>query len=340
MKRNWTVGLLVAIAVVAAVVIGWWLLHRRGPSNELTLYGDVDLRQVALGFNATERVSQVLAKEGDRVRAGQVLARLDVTRLTPQAAQAEATVKAYQAALDRLHHGSRPEEIAQARATLAVDEAAAADAQHRYERLADLLGTSTGKALSKQEVDDAKYALDQARSKARAEAAALRLAVVGPRREDIDQAAAQLAAAQAQAALLRRQLAEADLVAPADAVVRARLAEPGDISAPNRAAFELALISPKWVRAYVSETDLGHVKPGMAATVTVDAFPNRRFSGWIGFISPTAEFTPKPVETPELRTSLVYEIRVFVRDPNDDLRLGQPATVHVSLPEPVPAGRR
>lgn len=338
MKRIWTAGLV--LAIVAGAATGWWLLHRRAPANELTLYGDVDLRQVELGFNAVERISQVLAKEGDRVRPGQVLARLDVTRLTPQAAEAEATVQAYQATLDRLRHGSRPEEIAQARAGLAADEAAATDAQRKSERLANLLGTSAGKALSQQEVDDAKFAADQARSRAKAEAAALRLAVIGPRREDIDQAAAQLRSAQAQAALLRRQLAEADLVAPADAVVRARLAEPGDISAPTKAAFELALISPKWVRAYVSETDLGRVKPGMAATVTVDAFPSRRFSGWIGFISPTAEFTPKPVETPELRTSLVYEIRVFVRDPNDDLRLGQPATVHVSLPEPVPAGRR
>lgn len=337
MKRMWTVGLVIAIA--AAVVIGWWLLHRRSPAHELTLYGDVDLRQVQLGFNATERISEVLAQEGDRVRPGQVLARLDVTRLAPQAAQADAAARAYQAALDRLHHGSRPEEIDQARASLAVDEAAVADAQRKYERLANLLGTSAGKALSKQEVDDAKYAADQARSKAKAEAAALKLAVVGPRREDIDQAAAQLKSAEAQAALLHRQLAEADLVAPVDGVVRTRLAEPGDISAPTKAAFELALVSPKWVRAYVSEADLGRVKPGMTATVSVDAFPNRRFSGWIGFISPTAEFTPKSVETPELRTSLVYEIRVFVRDPGDDLRLGQPATVHVALPDGH-AGRR
>jgi HlyD family secretion protein len=155
--------------------------------------------------------------------------------------------------------------------------------------------------------------------------------VIGPRKEDIDQAAAQLTAAEAQAALYHRQVAEAELVAPRDAVVRTRLVEPGDISAPARAAFTLALVSPKWVRAYVSETDLGHVKPGMAATVAVDAFPGKHFSGWVGFISPVAEFTPKTVETPELRSNLVYEIRVFVNDPGDDLRLGQPATVNVPL---------
>jgi HlyD family secretion protein len=83
------------------------------------------------------------------------------------------------------------------------------------------------------------------------------------------------------------------------------------------------------VRAYVTETDLGHVRPGMKATVMVDAFPGRGFAGWVGFISPVAEFTPKTVQTSDLRTSLVYEIRVFVKDPGDELRLGMPATVHL-----------
>lgn len=335
MKRNWIIGLVVVIAAAAA--LGWWLTHRRPARTEITLYGNVDLRQVELAFNATERIAEVAAKEGDRVRQGQVLARLDLTRLTPQAAQADAQAKAAEATYQKLKNGSRPEEIAEARANLAADEAAAAVAERKSARLATLFGTSAGRALSKQEVDDAKSAADQTRAKAKAEAAALRLAVIGPRREDIDQAAAQAKAAQAQAALLHRELAEGELIAPREGIVRSRLVEPGDISAPQKAAFTLALTSPKWVRAYVSETDLGLVKPGMAATVAVDAFPKHRFSGWVGFISPVAEFTPKAVQTEELRSSLVYEIRVFVRDPNDDLRLGMPATVHLPLAGP---GRR
>ena len=87
------------------------------------------------------------------------------------------------------------------------------------------------------------------------------------------------------------------------------------------------------VRAYVSEPDLGKLRPGTVATVTVDSFPERHFEGWVGFVSPVAEFTPKAVQTEELRTSLVYEVRVFVKDPADDLRLGMPATVHLPLEE-------
>ena len=111
------------------------------------------------------------------------------------------------------------------------------------------------------------------------------------------------------------------------------------MASPQRPVLSLAILDPKWVRAYVSEPDLGHVHPGMKATVRADSFPHREFAGWVGFISPVAEFTPKEVQTAELRTSLVYEVRVFVTDPADDLRLGMPATVTLRLgatPQPTP----
>jgi HlyD family secretion protein len=113
-----------------------------------------------------------------------------------------------------------------------------------------------------------------------------------------------------------------------NAVVRTRIMEPGEIAFPQKPVVSLAVTDPKWVRAYVSEPNLGKLRPGMPMWVTVDSFPGRRFDGWVGFISPVAEFTPKTVQTEDLRTSLVYEVRVFVKDPSDELRLGMPATVH------------
>ena len=160
---------------------------------------------------------------------------------------------------------------------------------------------------------------------------ALALELAGPRKEDVAQGEAQLRADQAQLALLQQQLKDAELRAPLDSVVRSRIVEPGEMSSPQKSAFTLAIIDPKWVRAYVAEPDLGSVREGMRAAVTVDAFPGRSFPAWVGFISPIAEFTPKSVETTELRSSLVYEIRVFVHDPGDELRLGMPATVHLAL---------
>jgi HlyD family secretion protein len=125
-----------------------------------------------------------------------------------------------------------------------------------------------------------------------------------------------------------------ELKAPIDAVVRSRLVEPGEMASPAKAAFTLAITDPKWIRAYVSDPDLGAVREGLKATITTDAFPSRPFQGWVGFISPTAEFTPKTVQTEELRSSLVYEIRVFVEDPDDQLRLGMPATVRLATAAP------
>jgi HlyD family secretion protein len=145
-----------------------------------------------------------------------------------------------------------------------------------------------------------------------------------------------LQADQAQLELLHRQLADAELVAPGDAVVRTRLLEPGEMISPQRPVLNLAITDPKWVRAYVSEPDLGKIQYGMKASISTDGSPDRRFSGWVGFIASVAEFTPKAVETVELRSSLVYEIRVFVQDPQDQLRLGMPATVLLELSPAAP----
>ena len=165
---------------------------------------------------------------------------------------------------------------------------------------------------------------------------ALELAVAGPRKEDVAENEARLRGNEAQAALLRQQLADSQLIAPVDAVVRTRVMEPGEMASPQKPVFALAITDLKWVRVYVSEPDLGKVRSGMAASVVVDSFPKRRFEGWIGFISPVAEFTPKSVQTEELRTSLVYEVRVFVKDPADELRLGMPASAYVSLQQKTP----
>jgi HlyD family secretion protein len=331
---NQRLRMVVVLAVLVAAGAGvWWWMSRHGARHEITLYGNVDLRQVELPFNNTDRVAQVLVQEGDHVKRGQLMARLDVSRLGPQLAQAEATAAAQAAVVQRLHNGSRPEEIGQSRANAAAAQADAADAAGKYNKVKALWDSSQGRALSRQDLDDARTTADAASARAVAAQKSLALTLAGPRKEDIAQAEAQLKAEQAQAAVLRRQLADADLVAPQDGVVRSRIAEPGEIASPQRAAFSLAIIDPKWVRAYVSEPDLGLVRPGQAASITVDSFPGRTFQGWIGFISPTAEFTPKSVQTQELRSSLVYEVRVFVRDPGDVLRLGMPATVHLPLPQ-------
>lgn len=332
MKRPVWVGVLV-VAVVGIAAALWWWTRNGEKTDELALYGNVDLRQVDLAFNNSERIAAVLVQEGERVKKGQVLARLDTARIAPQLAQVEAQAAAQSQIVQRLRNGTRPEEIAQARANVDSARADVVNARLQYERLQSAAEISAGRAVRQQDVDNAKAALQVAEAKLVVNQRSLDLAIAGPRKEEVAENAARLRASEAQAAFLRQQLVDSELIAPMDAVVRTRAMEPGEMASPQRAVFSLAITDPKWVRVYVAETDLGKIRHGMPTAVAVDSFPGRRFEGWVGFISPVAEFTPKSVHTEELRTSLVYEVRVFVKDPEDNLRLGMPATAYLRIGE-------
>jgi len=330
-KIFWIVGFLILVAI--AVGFGLGRLGRNSDKNQdrLVLYGNVDLRQVDLAFNNSDRIAEVLVQEGAKVARGQVLARLDTSRLKPQTATAEAVVEAQQAVVEKLHHGSRPQEIAQAQATVASARADQINARQQWTRLTALTTLTTGRAISEQDLESAKASMDSAQAHLAVAEKSLDLSRIGPRKEDIAQGEAQLRVNQSQLELLRRQLADSELAAPCDAVVRSRLLEPGEMATPQRAVLNLAITDPKWIRAYVAESDLGKIHSGMRASISTDSFPGRVLSGWVGFIASVAEFTPKAVQTQELRSSLVYEIRVFVQDPQDEMRLGMPATVLLEL---------
>lgn len=320
----------IALGLLVVLALGAWAwLHQRdnGHDGALVLYGNVDIRQVSLAFDGSGRVAQLMVEEGDAVQAGQVLATLDTQMLALQAAQAQAQIGVQQANLLRLKNGARPQELEQARSRLNAAQAEAVRARNDWSRLQSIADNTDGRGVSAQDVDNARAAMQVADAQAAQQQQALRLTEIGPRQEDIAAAQAQLQASEAQLALLQHQVAQGTLKAPADAVVRSRLLEPGDMATPQKPVYALAMTQPKWVRVYVNEPDLGKVQPGQSARVTTDSAPQQPIVGKVGYISSVAEFTPKSVQTEELRTSLVYEVRVIVEDKNNALRLGQPATV-------------
>jgi len=326
---------IVPVLLLAAAAGWWWHGHDlAGENGQLKLYGNVDMREIGLAINGSGRIAEMRVQEGARVSTGDLLARLDTDRLQAQLAAAEAQVEVQQAVLARLLAGNRPEDIRKVRADLAAAEAQATDAEATAKRLKTL---SEQDLTSKEQSDNAAAAAKAAREKVKAASQLLSLAVKGPRQEDIDAARAQLKANEAQLALANKELDDASLKAPVDGIIRNRILEPGDMATPQRPLYTLAITDPLWVRAYVSETDLGHVQPGMQAEVMTDSFPGKRYRGWIGYISPTAEFTPQSVQTEEMRTQLVYQLHVYVCNPAGELRLGMPATVviHPDQPSPV-----
>jgi len=236
--------------------------------------------------------------------------------------------------LTRLLNGSRPEEIVQARSTMQALLAAMRDAEVTYRRDLELRHKDV---ISHQTLDDAESKYKEAVGNYNAARQAWILAVKGPRIEDIENARAALKADEAALVLAERELADTKLYAHSDGVIEDRILEPGDMASPGVPAFTMALSNPLWVRAYVPETYLGRIYLGMKASITTDSYPGKKFPGWIGYISPTAEFTPKNVETLELRTRLVYQVRVYACNPQNELRLGMPATVIVALNQPIPS---
>lgn len=324
--------LLLAAGGTLAVV-----MLRKTTSPELVFYGNVDDRRVHVAFQIPERILQIIPEEGTFVRAGDLLGQLDETRIQNDleaeragVAVAEAAASAAEAALAKARNGSRREDIELVQSGIAGIQAKLNALRTDYQRQKNLV---VSHVVSQQKTDfaEAEYLLYHALLLS-AQAYLSKLQA-GSRVEDIaaaeahaKQAKAQWAHALAKQKITEQRLLDCRLYAPCDGIVANRLLEAGEMATPQNPAFSLAIISPKWIRIYVPETLLTKIKSGDPANVYFDGHP-RPFEGVVGFVAPQAQFTPKNVETPELRTSLVYEYRVYVKDPDNVLKLGAPATV-------------
>ncbi len=245
-------------------------------------------------------------------------------------AAAEAQAAVADAAYAKARAGSRPQEIGQAEAMAAEARAALVNAKADYDRRAGLVKDG---AISEQvfSATQAKYRAAQAQVQAAEEE--LSLARTGVRKEDRQAARAQADAARAQRDGARTNLSDATLRAPNAGTILTRAREPGAIVQPGETVLTLTIDRPMRLRAYVAALDLSRISPGMKVEVRTDGNP-RAYKGSIAQISPTAEFTPKTVQTEDLRTDLVYRVRIFVEDPDDGLRQGQPVTI--SIPDARP----
>lgn len=326
---------LVAAVLVLALGFGFYQYRSHKAAEEaarqLVLNGNVDLREVSLAFKNSDRISDILVEEGDKVTKGQVLAKLDTNDLEHRMDVTRSQIDAQQAEVDKLHNGTRPEDLRSADAKVKEARAERDFLASDYQRKQDAYNTSGGKSVSRQVLEDARTKLHVADAKVNEAEEAQNLAVAGPRSEDVAAGEAQLEALQNTLSQEEYTLSQSELLAPQDGVIRSRLLEVGDMASPQKPVFRMSLNTKKWVRVYAKETDLGKIHEGMKAEVYTDSDPNHPVEGQIGYISSTAEFTPKNVETSELRTALLYEVRVYVTDPENKLRMGMPATVKIGL---------
>ena len=294
--------------------------------KKIILFGNVDIREVQLAFEDGGRVARLLVDEGEEVAANQIVAELDATRYALEVDRLSSQVDAQKEVVAKLEQGSRPQEISKARAGLDSVRASLKESKLYLDRVQVLRVTNR---ISQQEVDSAKAKVETLEASVRAAEEELSLVVEGPRKEDIKSGQATLQALLAARDLAQQRLADTSLRAPVGGVIRSRIVEKGAMVSTGSPVFTLALTNPRYVRAYVNEPDLGTLRSGMRAQIFTDSYPGKSYQGWVGFIASTAEFTPKTVETTELRTKLVYRARVLVCDPEKELRLGMPVTVTI-----------
>lgn len=323
-------GSFIIILILLLSAAGWYWWQAR-PSGPVLLYGNVDIRTVSPGFRVSGKLQSLNVDEGAVVKAGDLLGTLDDAPYRHALLKAEGVRDSAQAALSMMETGYRTEEIAQAKADVARNTAAAQFARQFYQRQSGLMQS---KAISANDLENARNQRDQTEAALKAAQDKLTQLENGFRKEEIEQARGQLKQAQAAVAQAKLDLADTRLTAPADGTILTRAVEPGTILPAGSTVFTLSLTNPVWVRAYVSESELGQAQPGRAVLLETDSRPGQPYHGHVGFVSPTAEFTPKSVETPALRTDLVYRLRIVVTDADPLLRQGMPVTVRFDSEQP------
>lgn len=328
MKKS-VVIILTAVILLAAVSGGWlWTQHQR--DQALILYGNVDIRTVNMSFRVGGRLASLSVDEGDTIKAGQKLGELDSAPYENALKQAKANVSTARARYDLMRAGYRDEEIAQAAAAVSQAQAACDYARNFWLRQQEL---RQRRAISVNELENARSSRDQAMASLKSAQDKLRQLRAGNRPQEIAQAQAALEQALAGLAQAELDLHDTTLFAPADGILMTRAVEPGSMLSAGSTLLTLSLTRPVWVRAWINEPHLNQASPGRKLLLYTDGRPDHPWHGKIGFVSPTAEFTPKTVETPDSRTDLVYRLRIIVTDADDTLRQGMPVTIKFSQDE-------
>jgi HlyD family secretion protein len=327
MKKSVTIAV-IALAVAAAVFLSARYFGKRGEENVLLLSGNMEVTETNTGFKPTGRIIDLLVVEGQSVRKGDLLARLDNAELASIVGQQRAALQEAGARLAELEAGSRPQEIEQARADVQSQEAELVRIKKDYERSEMLYQNG---AIPSAQFDAAKSAFESRVAQLRRAAEQLSLAKEGPRKESIEAAAYQVRQARAQLRVAEEKLNDTLIYAPFSGVILRKNVELGETVAQGTPVYTIGDLANPWIKVYVKEDKLGLVKLGQKAQVTTDTYRGKVYNGWVSFISSEAEFTPKNVQTQEERVKLVFGVKVLVGNVNNELKPSMPADVRILL---------
>ena len=322
--RDATIRAHVGLALITTLAA----CHVETGASTLRAYGSIEVRQVRLASKTGGEVREVLVDEGDRVQKDQILVRLDLSELERQREQADAALRLARAKEALTREGAQPQDITAAKKALSAAEIRAASAEREAVRAKQLYAEG---AAPQKVRDDALAGLELAQSEVATRAAQLSKVIGGARPQELEAAMATRAQAEAVLAALDVRLEDREIRAPLDGLVLHRLVEPGEVARPGAPLLVIGDATRPYLDVYVPEPQTGRAKPGAAAQVRPDAFPDRVFAGRVQHVAAEAEFTPKNVQTADQRARLVFRVRIALDDPQGELLPGMPAEARLEL---------
>lgn len=300
------------------------LLEGGGSNSYFKATGTVEITTVEVSAEVGGTISFLAFDEGERVKEGDLLARIDRPDLIAQMDRDSAGAVREEAMLEDLKRGARNEEIAQARAARDAALARQMQAQRDADRYASLYA---GQVISKKELEQFELAADLAANDLTRAREALQFMEAGPRRDQVTAQEEAVRQARAVMAMTRSALDKTEIRSPASGTVLTKNFEPGELAPQGRAVYTIGIYTDCHVRIYVPSNMLGLISPGQKTEVRVDSFPDTVFSGTVAEIAQEAEFAPRQSITPDERANLVFRVKVAVENPEGQLKPGMPADV-------------
>jgi HlyD family secretion protein len=332
MRRILLIAIIIAI-VIAGLLYYFFTRDIKKGTDFIRVSGNIETTEVDVGFRISGRIVSRFFEEGDWVDRGKVLAKLDDEDLRNRIEVARATLKSTQARLSKLLAGSRPEEIKVAEAILNQAKSDLENKEAHYERMKPLFERGV---IPKETLDNAEAGFKIAKASYQNATENYLLVNEGPRKEDIEDARAQVEQARASLRLNETQISYTILYSPLSGVVLVKSGETGEVVNPGTSIVTMADIENVWLKAYIPETDLSKVKWGQEVIITTDLQPKKEYRGRISFISSQAEFTPKQIQTEKERVTLVYRIKVDIPNSDHELKPGMPADGKILLTSSSP----
>jgi HlyD family secretion protein len=327
MPKKLAVAIL-SILVLATFTYVKYIRNPPDPKDKIFVSGNIETTEVDLSFRIAGQIKTLPIEEGDRVKQGQVIATLDTDTLVALQGASESEIRNAKAVLDELEEGYRVEQIEAARASAKAAESRMKNAQDEYDRYMPLYKE---KAISASTFDSKATALKVAIEDYNNAAQRLEELVKGPREQQIRAGRARLEQASWNLKKIQLDIEHSTLACPVSGVVLIKANEIGEVILPGATVATVAAVDEVWLKGYVAEDKLGQVKLGQKAEITTDTYPGKIYPGTVTFISSRAEFTPKNVQTREERVKQVYRVKITIKNPEQELKIGMPAEGYILI---------